>query len=105
MGVNDSDEELDGIARLLAGKRAMMNFIPYNANEGLGFNRSSQRAPRPWPAACAGTASSPGCANRRARTSMAAVVSCGRAPSATTASSRPAGGRAVCPAPGRHQAP
>jgi len=38
-GVNDSDEELDGIVRLLAGKYAMMNFIPYNANEGLGFNR------------------------------------------------------------------
>jgi len=41
-GVNDSDEELGAIARLLAGKRAMMNFIPYNANEGLGFNRTSQ---------------------------------------------------------------
>ena len=42
-GVNDSDEELDAIARLLAGKRAMMNFIPYNANEGLGFNRPSRK--------------------------------------------------------------
>ncbi|MDO9225783.1 MAG: RNA methyltransferase [Pseudomonadota bacterium] len=40
-GVNDSDEELEGIVRLLAGKYAMMNFIPYNANEGLGFNRPS----------------------------------------------------------------
>jgi 23S rRNA (adenine2503-C2)-methyltransferase len=40
-GINDSDEELEGIARLLAGKYAMMNFIPYNANEGLGFNRPS----------------------------------------------------------------
>ena len=38
-GVNDSDEELDAIARLLAGKYAMMNFIPYNAIEGLGFHR------------------------------------------------------------------
>jgi 23S rRNA (adenine2503-C2)-methyltransferase len=44
-GINDSDEELDGIVRLLAGKYAMMNFIPYNANEGLGFKRPSwQRA-------------------------------------------------------------
>jgi 23S rRNA (adenine2503-C2)-methyltransferase len=44
-GINDSDEELDGIARLLTGKYAMMNFIPYNANEGIGFNRISwQRA-------------------------------------------------------------
>ncbi len=40
-GVNDSDEELEGIVRLLAGKYAMMNFIPYNANEGLGFQRPS----------------------------------------------------------------
>jgi len=38
-GINDSDEELDAIVRLLAGKYAMMNFIPYNANEGLGFQR------------------------------------------------------------------
>ncbi|MDP2832138.1 MAG: RNA methyltransferase [Pseudomonadota bacterium] len=38
-GINDSDEELEGIVRLLAGKYAMMNFIPYNANEGLGFKR------------------------------------------------------------------
>ncbi|MDP2432842.1 MAG: RNA methyltransferase [Pseudomonadota bacterium] len=44
-GINDSDEELEGIVQLLAGKYAMMNFIPYNANEGLGFNRPSwQRA-------------------------------------------------------------
>jgi len=40
-GINDSDEEVEGIARLLAGKYAMMNFIPYNENEGLGFNRPS----------------------------------------------------------------
>ncbi len=40
-GINDSDCELDGIARLLAGKYAMMNFIPYNANEGLAFQRPS----------------------------------------------------------------
>ncbi len=40
-GVNDSDEELEGIIRLLKGKYAMMNFIPYNTNEGLGFERPS----------------------------------------------------------------
>ncbi|MBI5331538.1 MAG: RNA methyltransferase [Betaproteobacteria bacterium] len=40
-GVNDSDAEVEGIARLLAGKYAMMNFIPYNANEGMGFRRPS----------------------------------------------------------------
>ncbi len=40
-GVNDGDDELDGIIRLLRGRYAMMNFIPYNANEGLGYQRPS----------------------------------------------------------------
>ena len=44
-GINDSDEELAAIARLLTGKYAMMNFIPFNAVEGAGFKRPSwQRA-------------------------------------------------------------
>jgi 23S rRNA (adenine2503-C2)-methyltransferase len=38
-GVNDGDEELDGIARLLAGKYGVMNLIPYNTVDGLGFRR------------------------------------------------------------------
>jgi 23S rRNA (adenine2503-C2)-methyltransferase len=38
-GVNDSDDELEGIIKLLSGKYAMMNLIPYNSNEGLGFKR------------------------------------------------------------------
>jgi 23S rRNA (adenine2503-C2)-methyltransferase len=38
-GINDGDDELDGIVRLLAGKRAIMNMIPYNAVDGLGFER------------------------------------------------------------------
>jgi 23S rRNA (adenine2503-C2)-methyltransferase len=38
-GINDGEEELEGIARLLAGRYAMMNFIPYNANDGLPFAR------------------------------------------------------------------
>jgi len=38
-GVNDSDEELAGIVRLLKGKYAMMNFIPFNAVEGLPYTR------------------------------------------------------------------
>ncbi len=33
-GVNDGDDELDGIVSLLAGKHAMMNLIPYNAVAG-----------------------------------------------------------------------
>jgi 23S rRNA (adenine2503-C2)-methyltransferase len=40
-GINDGDEELDGIVALLAGKHAMMNMIPYNAVDGLGFRRPS----------------------------------------------------------------
>lgn len=40
-GINDGDDELEGIVRLLAGKYAMMNFIPYNSNEGLGYARPS----------------------------------------------------------------
>ena len=38
-GVNDGDDELDGIVRLLAGKYAIMNFIPYNAVDSLAFSR------------------------------------------------------------------
>jgi len=41
-GVNDGDEEVDGIARLLAGKYAVMNLIPCNAVYGLGFKRPSR---------------------------------------------------------------
>ena len=40
-GVNDTDEELDGLGNLLAGKYAVMNFIPFNAVDGLGFARPS----------------------------------------------------------------
>ncbi|HTZ00517.1 MAG TPA: RNA methyltransferase [Rhodocyclaceae bacterium] len=38
-GVNDTDEELEGIAHLLAGKYAIMNFILYNTVAGLDFRR------------------------------------------------------------------
>lgn len=38
-GVNDSAAELDGLVRLLQGKSAVMNFIPYNAVAGLAFRR------------------------------------------------------------------
>lgn len=44
-GVNDSEEEMDGIVRLLTGKYAIMNLIPYNTIDELGFKRpSSERA-------------------------------------------------------------
>lgn len=38
-GVNDGPDELDGIERLLRGKYALLNMIPYNAVDGLGFDR------------------------------------------------------------------
>ena len=38
-GVNDGDDEVDGIVRLLAGKYALMNLIPYNAVDGLPYRR------------------------------------------------------------------
>ena len=40
-GVNDSDNELDGIVDLLAGKHACLNLIPYNTVDGLDFKRPS----------------------------------------------------------------
>ena len=40
-GINDNDDELDGIVTLLRGKYAVMNMIPYNSNEGMDFNRPS----------------------------------------------------------------
>jgi 23S rRNA (adenine2503-C2)-methyltransferase len=44
-GVNDGDDELERIAELLAGKYAVMNFIPYNTVDGLPYRRpSSARA-------------------------------------------------------------
>lgn len=43
-GINDTDEELEGIVALLKGKYAMLNFIPYNSNEGLGYARPDGEA-------------------------------------------------------------
>jgi 23S rRNA (adenine2503-C2)-methyltransferase len=44
-GVNDGDDELDGIVEMLRGKYAIMNMIPYNGVDGLAFKRpSSARA-------------------------------------------------------------
>ena len=40
-GINDGDDEVDRIAELLAGKYAVMNFIPYNSIDGLDFRRPS----------------------------------------------------------------
>ena len=40
-GVNDGDAELERIVQLLSGKSAVMNFIPFNAVDGLNFRRPS----------------------------------------------------------------
>ena len=40
-GVNDGPEELDGIVRLLSGKYALMNMIPFNSVPGLPYQRPS----------------------------------------------------------------
>ena len=40
-GVNDGDDEVDGIVRLLAGKYMVLNLIPYNQVDGLDFKRPS----------------------------------------------------------------
>lgn len=40
-GVNDTEEEIEGIVRLLKGKYALMNMIPYNTVEDLPFKRPS----------------------------------------------------------------
>jgi 23S rRNA (adenine2503-C2)-methyltransferase len=41
-GVNDGDDEIDGIARLLAGKYAVMNLIAWNAIDGMPYRRPSR---------------------------------------------------------------
>ena len=44
-GINDGDDELDGIVRLLRGKYALLNMIPYNRIDGLAFERpATERA-------------------------------------------------------------
>ena len=44
-GINDGDDEVDGIVRLLTGKYAMVNLIPYNSVDGLAFRRpTAERA-------------------------------------------------------------
>ena len=40
-GINDGDDEIDGIVDLLKGKYAVLNMIPYNTVEDLPFRRPS----------------------------------------------------------------
>jgi 23S rRNA (adenine2503-C2)-methyltransferase len=41
-GVNDGDDEVEGIARLLAGRYGVMNLIPYNTVESMPWRRPSR---------------------------------------------------------------
>jgi len=38
-GVNDGEDEIEGIVKLLSGKRAILNLIPYNTVADLNFKR------------------------------------------------------------------
>ncbi|HMO46797.1 MAG TPA: RNA methyltransferase [Rubrivivax sp.] len=38
-GINDGGDEIDGLVRLLAGRYAVLNLIPYNRVDGLPFAR------------------------------------------------------------------
>ena len=40
-GINDGDDEIEGIVRLLHGKYAVLNMIPYNAVDDLPYRRPS----------------------------------------------------------------
>jgi len=40
-GINDNDEEVEGLVRLLHGKYAILNLIPYNEGEGMPYRRPS----------------------------------------------------------------
>lgn len=40
-GVNDGEEEMEGIVRLLSGKYGVLNMIPFNAVDGVSFSRPS----------------------------------------------------------------
>ena len=84
-GVNDGDDEIDGLVRLLAGRYAVLNLIPYNAVDGLALRAARWPSGRArWRASCTGAASSPSCASRRGRTWRPAAGSCARGMSAAT---------------------
>ncbi|WPB57730.1 RNA methyltransferase [Xylophilus sp. GOD-11R] len=38
-GVNDGDDEIEGLVRLLAGKYGVLNLIPFNPVDGAGYRR------------------------------------------------------------------
>ncbi|MDH5339791.1 MAG: RNA methyltransferase [Rubrivivax sp.] len=88
-GVNDGDDEVDGIARLLAGRYAMMNLIPYNDVPGLPYGRPDGERSAAMARALgrrgvltrlrrsAGQDVDAGCGQLRARAAQSAVSSAG----------------------------
>jgi 23S rRNA (adenine2503-C2)-methyltransferase len=40
-GVNDGDDEIEGIGQLLRGRYGVLNMIPFNSVEGAGYRRPS----------------------------------------------------------------
>ena len=94
-GVNDSDEEMERLVRVLAGKYAMMNFIPFNEVEGAGYKRPAwekavsltQRLRQHGIVAClrdsAGQDIDGGCGQLRARSAGIGVRVVRRAPAAS----------------------
>jgi 23S rRNA (adenine2503-C2)-methyltransferase len=91
-GVNDSAEEMDGIVRLLKGKYAVLNMIPYNTIEGLPFRRPAWDKARAIAASLhargvltklrdsAGQDVDGGCGQLRARAGKRRTIAIGRAP-------------------------
>jgi 23S rRNA (adenine2503-C2)-methyltransferase len=43
-GINDTDEEIEGLVHLLQGKYAILNLIPYNAVDDLPYRRPAHEA-------------------------------------------------------------
>ncbi|MES1265300.1 MAG: rRNA methyltransferase, partial [Variovorax sp.] len=41
-GVNDGDDEIEGIVRLLSGRYGVLNMIPFNSVDGVDFRRPSK---------------------------------------------------------------
>jgi 23S rRNA (adenine2503-C2)-methyltransferase len=41
-GINDGDDEVEGIVKLLSGKYGVLNLIPFNKADGLDFQRPSR---------------------------------------------------------------
>ena len=85
-GVNDGDDEMDGIVELLKGKYAVLNMIPYNTIDDLPFRRPSWEKARAIAAALhargvltklrdsAGQDVEGGCGQLRARAAKGKVI-------------------------------